>query len=138
MTGFTSIKDLFKNCTSPQEKYQKIIELGKQLPAFPEEKKISENIIQGCQSIVYFDSKLQNGKLFFSAYSDALISSGLAYLLITAYNDHSPEFILKTPPTFLQQLQINTSLTPGRSNGLASMFLRMQQDALKYFALTTQ
>jgi|GEM_PF-566261 len=132
MKDFSLVKSLFKDCLKPEDRYQKIIAMGKKLPPIAEKHRISENIIPGCQSIVYLHTELREGKLFFTAASDALISSGLAALLILAYDGTSPEVVLKQEPSFLEELQITTSLTPGRSNGLASMYLRMQQDALKF------
>lgn len=123
---------LFQDCRNAEERYQKIISLGRSLPAMPAEYKIEGNIVRGCQSIVYLHSRLQENKLFFHAASEALISSGLAALLVMAYDGESPEIILTCKPAFLDELQIHASLSPGRSNGLASMYLRMQKDALKF------
>jgi cysteine desulfuration protein SufE len=91
-------------------------------------------IVNGCQSIVYLRSFLHDGHLFFQAESEALISSGLAYLLIAVYNGELPEVILKCLPVFIDELGISASLTPGRSNGLASIYLRMKQDAINSFS----
>ncbi|HSX03255.1 MAG TPA: SufE family protein [Rhabdochlamydiaceae bacterium] len=127
-----ALKREFASCLSREAKYEKIIELGRVLPPFAEEEKVPENLIKGCQSIVYLSSKLDDGKLKFSAFSLALISSGLAMLLIKIYDGETPETILKCPPLFLEELGIHASLTPGRSNGLSSLYLRMKQDALKF------
>jgi len=131
MDTFLKIKSLFDGIDSPHTRYQKIIDLGKSLPEIPEDHKTDANIVRGCQSIVYLHSELKDGKLFFTASSEALISSGLAALLIMAYNGKSPEEVIKIAPSFLEELQIPASLSPGRSNGLASMYLRMQKDALQ-------
>lgn len=132
MDDFADVKTLFQFCSTPEEKYQKIIELGRQLPPMPEEYRTGEHIVQGCQSIVYLYSEINEGKVLFYAHSEALISAGLAALLIKAYSGLSPKEILKSKPTFLEELQISGSLSPSRSNGLANMFLRMQQDAVKF------
>jgi cysteine desulfuration protein SufE len=126
------LKQEFAHCSSRESKYEKIMEFGRQLPPFPEEEKKPENVVKGCQSVVYLSSRLEKGKLKFFAYSEALISSGLAMLLIKTYNDEEPEAVLKCPPLFLEELDIHASLTPGRANGLLSIYLRMKQDALKY------
>lgn len=126
------LKNLFKNCLSAEERYQKIIELGRNLPEMEPEHKIPENIVQGCQSITYLHSKMEEGKLYFTISSDALISAGLAALLVLTYNGFSPEALLKEKPLFLEELGISSSLTPSRSNGVHSMFLRMQKDALNF------
>lgn len=97
----------------------------------PEEHKREENQVIGCQSVVYLHSYLQEGKLYFIASSEALISAGLAALLLEVYNGLPPELLLQHRPTFLNELGIYATLSPGRSNGLSSMFLRMQKEALK-------
>lgn len=137
MDPFFQIDALFQGCETPHEKYKKIIELGRTLPPFPEEAKRDENIVRGCQSIVYLSAEMRDEKLFFKAASDALISAGLAALLLKAYNGQSPEFILAGKPTFIEKHGIGSSLSPGRSNGLASMFLQMQKYALKYLSPIT-
>ena len=126
------LKQEFQNCVSKELKYQKIITLGKELSPFSSARKVPENIVQGCQSIVYLYSFLKDGKMQFEAFSEALISSGLAALLIRTYQNESPETVLKCPPQFLEELGIPASLTPGRSNGLSSIYLLMKQDALKF------
>lgn len=132
MEYFDEIKALFKGCDSPESRYQKIIELGFQLPPMPDSLKTEENLVKGCQSLVYLHAKLVDEKFYFTASSDALISAGLAQLLLLAYQGKSPTFILKIRPTFLEDLGIPTSLSPGRSNGLASMYLQMQKFALNF------
>ncbi len=127
------IKDLFSSCPTEEKKYEKIIELGRSLPPFPDEDETPENFVKGCQSIMYLTSKLENGKVYFAAESDALISAGLAAILLQAYNGESPETILKCPPAYLEELGISASLTPNRANGLYSIHLRMKQDALKLY-----
>lgn len=126
------VKDLFKDCFTKEQIYQKIIELGKTLPVMPEKYKTPEYLVNGCQSIVYLHAEFIEKKIYFTAFSEALISAGLAALLIQAYQGQSPETILKVRPTFLEDLQIPALLSPGRSNGLASMFLRMQKIALNF------
>lgn len=129
------IKTLFSNCITEEDRYKKIIELGRQLPSIPEQYKVPDNIVQGCQSTVYMNSTLKEGLLFFEVEADALISAGLAALLIKVYNGETPEVMLKCPPAYLEELGISASLTPSRSNGLYSMHLRMKQEALKWLLL---
>lgn len=126
------IKKLFKECLTNEEKYKKLIELGKLLPPLDPGVKKDELIVQGCQSIVYLYAYLKEGLIYFQAESEALISSGLAYLLIATYSGESPETILKCPPSFIDDLGISASLTPGRSNGLASIYLRLKQEAIRF------
>lgn len=82
---------------------------------------------------MYLRSFYDNGIIVFEAASDALISAGLAALLIQVYSNETPEAILKCPPTFLESTGLSASLTPSRANGLYSIHLRMKQDALKFF-----
>ena len=132
MEPFEKVKALFKGCDDPEARYKKIIELGGKLPPMPPNEKVQENIVPGCQSLVYLSAEYVDEKIYFTAYSDALISAGLASLLIEAYSGQSPEFIVKNHPTFLEELGITASLTPGRSNGLASMYRSMQKHALNF------
>lgn len=125
------IVTLFKACSSEDDKYKKIIEFGKKLPLIEEQFKVPENIVKGCQSIMYLRSFSQEGLVYFQASSEALISAGLAALLIYVYSGETPETILTTPPHFLDELGINANLTPSRANGLYSVHLRMKQEALK-------
>lgn len=131
------LKLLFEQCISPDSRYQKIIELGKSLPNFQSHFKIPENLVKGCQSQTYLHSYLEEGVVIFEATSDALISKGLAALLIQVYSGEPPLVILQNPPTYLEELGITNSLTPNRANGLFSMHLHMKQTALSYFRLIT-
>lgn len=126
-----SIKDSFSTCASREEVYQKIMEWGERLPPFKSEWKTEDALVNGCQSVMHVHAELKNGRIFFAASSDALISAGLAAILLEAYNGKSPEAVLKEPPVFLEELGIPDSLTPGRANGLASLYLKMKQEALK-------
>lgn len=125
------VKSLFTQCQNEEEKYEKIIELGRQRPLLDPAYKIPENIVKGCQSIMYLRSFMQDGKVFFEGESEALISSGLAMILIKVYSGETPETILKCPPAYIEELGISASLTPSRANGLYSIHLRMKQEALK-------
>lgn len=125
------VKALFKECTTDEARYQKIIELGRQQPHLKKADKVPANLVSGCQSTVYMTSRLENTQVVFEAEADALISAGLARLLIEVYSGEAPEVILKCPPTYLEELGINQSLSPNRANGLYSIHLRMKQEALK-------
>ncbi|MCB1113148.1 MAG: SufE family protein [Chlamydiia bacterium] len=126
------VKELFETCANEQDTYRKIIDLGREMPPIDATDKVDENRVRGCQSIMYLVSDFKDGKVFFEAESDALISSGLAALMVKAYSGETPEAILKCPPDFLEELGITASITPNRANGLFSLHLRMKQDALKY------
>lgn len=124
-------KKIFEACITPEEKYQKIMELGKNLPPYPSIDKTPEYLVKGCQSTMYLCSYLKEAKMYFNIYSEALISAGLAALLLFVYQEEFPEVILKCPPLFLEEIGLYTSLSPSRSNGLSSLFLQMKQEALK-------
>jgi cysteine desulfuration protein SufE len=117
---------------SPTEKYEWLIQKGKELQPFPMEKCLKENQVSGCQSIVYLYSQFQEEKIYFFAYSEALISAGLAAVLIDVYSGQLPETILKNPPEFLEKMGFSQALTPGRFNGVFSMYQHMKRKALLY------
>ena len=116
------------------DKYQYIIDLGKQLPEFPEELKTDENKITGCQSQVWIHHEFTDGKIKLRAISDAAIVSGLIALLMKIYNERSPKEILTTEPTFLADLGLDKHLSPTRSNGLHAMLKRISELAVVYSA----
>ena len=129
-----ALKKTFQDCASEQARYEKIIQLGRNLPPFPSEQMTEENRVKGCQSNLFLYSEWKDGRIYFKACSDALISAGLAAILLHVYNGETAEAILKCPPKFLEDLGIQASLSPNRANGLYSIHLKMQQDALKLFA----
>ncbi len=132
-----AVKNLFKDCHTPDAKYQKIIEIGSSLPAFPAELKTPERVVKGCQNLMYFDASLDRGCMRCTVFSEALISKGLAALLLQAYDGQPPETLLTCPPLFLEELGIPHILSPSRSNGLRSLFLKMQQAALQLISQQT-
>ena len=125
------IKKLFSGLTE-EARYEKIIELGKKLIKLSPDEKTPANFVPGCQSAMYLKAEYKDGKVYFNADSDALISAGLARILIEVYNGESPEVILKCPPTYLEELGISASLTPSRANGLYSIHLKMKKEALRF------
>ncbi|RTR05056.1 SufE family protein [Halomonas nitroreducens] len=118
--------DMFDNW---MDRYQYIIDLGKQLPSFPEEWKVAELKIQGCQSNVWMHHAREGERLHFQAISDAAIVSGLIAVLMRIYNDRRPEDIRATSPHFLQDLGLDKHLSPTRSNGLNAMLERIYRVA---------
>ena len=125
-----SLKKKFSHCSSKEEIYQTIIFLGEQLPPLDPIHKTPANRVSGCQSAVYIKSEYKNGKIFLEAASDALISAGLVYLLLTVYSGETPKIILSTQPNFLEELKIPSSLSFKRSNGLAHILLHIKRLAL--------
>lgn len=103
------------------DKYEYLIELGKSLEAFPEEKKTEEHLIKGCQSRVWLDAEEKDGKLYFSADSDAIITRGIISLLIGVYSGRTREEILADDFGFVAEIGLKENLSPTRANGLVSM-----------------
>lgn len=126
------VKALFAACKNEEQKYEKIIELGRSASPLPPQEKIPQNLVNGCQSQMYLTSQLKDGLIYFRGESDALISAGLSEILIKVFSGETPETILKCPPKYLDDLGIGASLTPSRANGLYSIHLRMKQDALRF------
>jgi cysteine desulfuration protein SufE len=125
------MRALFGACPTEEARYQKIIELGRALPPLDVSWKVPENVVRGCQSVMHLHSSYEGGLMQFEAQSDALISSGLAAILIAVYSGEKPETVLTCPPSYLEDLGIAASLSPSRANGMYSIHLRMKQDALK-------
>lgn len=111
------------------DRYQYIIDMGKQLPDFPESWKTPELKIQGCQSNVWMHHRREGGRLHFDAVSDAAIVSGLIAVLMRIYNDRPAAEIRDTSPHFLSDLGLDKHLSPTRSNGLNSMLARIYEIA---------
>jgi cysteine desulfuration protein SufE len=107
------------------DRYQYIIDMGKQLPEFPDTLKTEENKIQGCQSNVWMIHEQQGDKLTFKATSDAAIVSGLIAVLLRIYSERSADDIQNTPPHFMADLGLDKHLSPTRSNGLNAMLERI-------------
>lgn len=103
------------------DKYEYIIELGKSLQTYPDEKKTDDRLIKGCQSRVWLDARRENGKIWFAADSDAIITKGIISLLINIYNGASAEEILESDFSFVEQIGLSSNLSPTRANGLVSM-----------------
>lgn len=116
-----SIIDDFSMFDEWLDKYEYIIELGKNLDSFPENKKTDDRLIKGCQSRVWLDWEMKDGKLYFTADSDAIITKGIISLLISVYSGRSAEEIAGDDFSFLEELGLKENLSPTRANGLESM-----------------
>ena len=103
------------------DKYEYLIELGKNLASYPEEKKTDDRLIKGCQSRVWLDWSMEEGRLYFSADSDAIITTGIISLLISVYSGRTPEEIAADDFSFLGRIGLKENLSPTRANGLVSM-----------------
>jgi cysteine desulfuration protein SufE len=111
------------------DRYQYLVDLGRRLPEFPDALRTDENLIRGCQSQVWFVAEEKDGRLEFRAISDAAIVSGLIALLLRLYSGRHPQDILDTPPDFVSALQLESHLSPTRSNGLSSMLKAIRRFA---------
>jgi cysteine desulfuration protein SufE len=112
------------------EKYEYIIELGKELPLIDERKKTDDKLIFGCQSQVWLDAELIDGKIHFTADSDAIITKGIIGLLIRIMDNEKPEDVAKTELYFIDKIGLKEHLSPTRSNGLLSMVQKIKMLAL--------
>lgn len=103
------------------DKYEYLIDLGKNLEAYPEESKTDDKLIKGCQSRVWLDWKMEDGKIFFNADSDAIITKGIISLLISVYSGRTPQEIASDDFSFVNEIGLKENLSPTRTNGLVSM-----------------
>ncbi len=103
------------------DKYEYLIELGKSLEPFPEEKKTEGRLIKGCQSRVWLDAEERDGHLYFTADSDAIITKGIISLLISVYSGRAREEIADDDFGFVAEIGLKENLSPTRANGLVSM-----------------
>lgn len=109
------------------DKYEYIIDLGKSLDSYPEDKKTDEYLIKGCQSRVWLDAKMEKGVLVFNADSDAIITKGIISLLIRIYSGRTPEEILSSDFSVVEKIGLKENLSPTRANGLVSMIQTMKK-----------
>jgi cysteine desulfuration protein SufE len=114
------------------EKYEYIIDLGKDLPAIDPTKKTDDRLIEGCQSRVWLDAAIADGKMIFTADSDAIITKGIIGLLIRVMNNETPENVATLDLHFIRDIGLQEHLSPTRSNGLVSMVKRMKLEAVKH------
>lgn len=116
-----------------EQKYEYIIDLGKQLKGMPEDKKTDANLIKGCQSKVWIDAEFRDGKLFFNADSDGILPKGIVSLLISIYSGHTTQEILNSDFDFISQIGLQEFLSPSRANGLMAMTKQ-----IKFYAVAFQ
>ena len=103
------------------DKYEYLIELGKNLESYPEDAKTDDKLIKGCQSRVWLDYELKDGKIWFNADSDAIITKGIISLLISVYSGRTAEEIASSDFSFIGEIGLRENLSPTRANGLVSM-----------------
>ena len=108
------------------DKYEYLIELGKSLKEYPEDRKTDDKLVKGCQSRVWIDFSIENGRIFFNADSDAIITKGIISLLVRIYSGRTPEEILSSDFSVVERIGLKENLSPTRANGLVSMIQRIR------------
>jgi len=126
------IQETFSLFEDWMDKYAYLIELGKELPLINRQYKTNQYLISGCQSRVWLHADLEDGKVVFSADSDAVITKGIVSLLVKVLSGHSPDEILKADLGFLDKIGLKEHLSPTRANGLTSMIKQIQLYAKAY------
>ena len=116
------------------DKYQLLIDLGNEQEPLDEQYKTEQNLIDGCQSRVWLQADLVDGKIIFQAESDALIVKGIVALLIQVVSGHTPDEILENDLYFIEKIGLKEHLSPTRSNGLLAMVKQMRMYALAFKA----
>ena len=125
----------FKSFNDWEERYKHLIDLGKKMPAMDEAHRIPANIVKGCQSQVWLHADLSHdGKLVFQADSDASIVKGIIALLVGVYSGSTPDEVLSTKPSFLEDIGLREHLSMSRANGLNSMMKQISFFAMAYKA----
>ena len=124
------IIDEFSLFDNWMEKYEHLIELGKTIQIIDNRNKIDTNLIKGCQSKLWLHAELKNGRVIFSADSEAIITKGIAAILLRVFSNQYPEDIIKSNLDYIEKIGLKEHLSPTRANGLVSMIKQ-----IKYYAL---
>jgi cysteine desulfuration protein SufE len=126
------IVDEFEMFEDWMQKYEHLIELGKSLSLIDAQYKTEDKLIKGCQAQVWLQSELKDGKLIYTADSDAIITKGMVALMVRVLSHHTPDEIINAKLGFVEKIGLTQHLSPTRSNGLVSMIKQMKLDALAY------
>jgi len=113
-----------------EQKYEHLIDLGRSLPLIAPENKTDDRLIKGCQSRVWMHSELKDGKVVFTADSDAIITKGMVALMVRVLSNQKPQDIVNADLSFIDKIGLKEHLSPTRANGLVSMIKQMKMDAL--------
>lgn len=113
-----------------ESKYEHLIDLGKSLPLIKAELKTDDRVIKGCQSTVWLNAELNDGKIVYTADSDAIITKGMVALIIRVLSEQKPEDVVKADLSFVDKIGLKEHLSPTRANGLVSMINQMKKEAL--------
>ena len=115
-----------------EQKYEYLIDLGKELKGISDYKKTDDNLIKGCQSKVWIDADFKEGKLYFNADSDGILPKGIIALLVSIYSGHSTQEILDSDFKFIEEVGLQEFLSPSRANGLMAMTKQIKFYAVAY------
>ncbi len=126
------IIDEFSMFDDWEERYQYMIDLGKDLPLIEEQYKTERNIIKGCQSKVWVHAEMQDNNVVFTADSDAIITKGIIAILIRTFSNQHPKDIIDADTDFIDQIGLKEHLSPTRANGLVSMVKQLKMYAIAY------
>lgn len=126
------IIDEFSMFDDWEERYQYMIDLGKDLPLIDEQYKTEDNIIKGCQSKVWVHAEMQEDKVNFTADSDAIITKGIIAILVRVFSNQHPKDILDADTKFIDEIGLKEHLSPTRANGLVSMIKQLKMYAIAY------
>lgn len=127
-----AVIDEFSDFLNWEDRYRRIIDLGKSLPPLADEFKIEKYKVKGCQSQVWLVARLENGSVIYDIDSDAMIVRGLAAILKQVFSGHTPNDIAKSSTDFLQKIGLTTHLSQSRSNGLAAMVRQFKNYAVAF------
>jgi len=114
------------------ERYQLIIDYGKGLAPMPEADKNDQNLIDGCQSKVWFTARMEDGRMHFTGDSDAILVRGIVAMLLSVLSDHTPQEIYDADLYFIDAIGLREHLSPTRSNGVVAMLKQLKLYALAY------
>lgn len=129
-----SIVDEFSAFTDWMDKYEYLIELGKSLPLIDESGRLESNLIKGCQSRVWLNAEYNDGKIIFTADSDAIITKGIISLLIRVFSGRTPKEINDADLNFIKEIGLQDNLSPTRANGLVAMIRQIKMYAIAFSA----
>ena len=121
-----------------QDRYEHLIELGKDLPLIAPEHKTDDNLVRGCQSRVWLHAEPKNDLVHFTADSDAMITKGIVALLVRVFNDRTPQEIIGASTEFIDKIGLRAHLSPNRANGLSAMIDQMKRYALAFSSTSRQ
>ena len=128
------IIDEFSAFDDWMDRYSLLIDYGNSLPPFPETDRTEQNLIDGCQSKVWFTAEMQDGKIIYHGDSDAILVKGIVALLIHVLSGHTPQEIIDADLYFIDRINLREHLSPTRSNGLVAMLKQMRLYALAFAA----